>query len=206
MLGVIMKNVKRKSGTTLVKRSLAVIAALLIGAAGWALYGNLYNKPLATAQNAPTESPVMSTPTESPSTDTTQPISDARSLNVPELGIKILNIPASISDLSYVINVHGKDPQGYTSADFSTGSLTNLDKNCSPTGNVSDDGVLVRIEGAHTYQPFYYLVKQFDGFWIGYEHPQSACSQDQNTEAIHMSQADAFQTLVKDPNNIIALQ
>jgi hypothetical protein len=104
------------------------------------------------------------------------------------------------------IFVHGNDPKGYTSADFSTVTLTNLDKNCSPTGNVSDDGVLTRIEGTHTYLQYFYLVKQFDGFWIGYQHPQSGCSQNENTEAIHMSQTAAFQTLVKDPSNIIASQ
>jgi hypothetical protein len=50
------------------------------------------------------------------------------------------------------------------------------------------------------------LLKQCDGFWVSYHHPESVCFRNENTATTQMSQADAFQTLLKDPGNIIALQ
>jgi hypothetical protein len=199
ILKVIMKKSRLKSGIIPMKGLLVIIAVLLIGAAGWALYGNVYNKPLATAQNAPTESPVT-TPTQSPSTDATQSISQARSLDIPQLGIKIVNIPDSLSDLNYVINPHGSAP-GYTSAAFSTVTLTNLDSNCSASGPAPNGG-LTRGEGEYSYNPHIQLLEQFDGFWISYGHPQGVCTTNEQAEVLNVSQTKDTQTLLSNPDNI----
>jgi hypothetical protein len=180
-LDVIMNRFRRTRKINLIGGVLVIIAVLLIGAAGWALYGNVYNRPQAAVQNAPTESPVI-TPTASPSTDATQSISQGRSLNIPEMGIKIVNIPDSIGDLNYVINPHGSAP-GYTSATFSTVTLSALDKNCSPSD--ASNGALTRGEGTYSYNPHLQLLKQFNGFWISYEHPQGVCTTNAQAEALN---------------------
>jgi hypothetical protein len=196
ILRVIMKRFKRTKKVNLIGGALVITAVLVVGAAGWALYGNAYNKPQASTQNAPTESPAA-TPTKSPSAGTTQPISEGRTLNIPQLDIKIINIPDSISDLNYVITSGG----GLISAEFSTVTLSNLDSDCSATN--SSNGGLTRGDGVYSYNPHIQLLKQFDGFWTSYEHPQGVCTTtNEQAEALNVAQTKDTQTLLSNPDNL----
>ena len=141
------------------------------------------------------------TPTPIPNESNT-PIADTTTLKIPELGVEIVNIPKSLIDIIYQANPHGKVTD-YTTAFFSTASLSNMDSNCSPSG--TSNGVLTRVEG--TYEEFLYkdhipLLKQFDGFWLYYESPQSACSSDTDVQAANQIQVTNTRNLLINTDNI----
>jgi len=165
------------------------------------------NAQIATLQKQQT---TQTTPAPTPTpTPTPTPAPVAASFKLSELGIQIVNVPASISDLNYAANPAGTDPSDYVSAAISTLSLSKLDPSCSPSGNVSPDGSLFKVSGTYSsqqkYARYFQFVKQFGNFWIGYQHPQSTCSANASTEAIHVSQTSTLQTLVTNPSNLEAL-
>ena len=127
------------------------------------------------------------------------------SLQVPELGIKLINVPSGIKDLNYAVNVHHSDPSGWTDAQFSTWSLAGLDMNCSVM-NTSSFGVLEKVVGTYNNNPHVGLAKQFNGFWIGRESPQVACSQDTNVQKAANAQMQLWFGLIDNPDNIQLLE
>ena len=128
----------------------------LIGMVGYIVYRNHHKTTVATKTTTSTTSTPKATTSQ---TDT---------LKIPELGIQIVNIPSSISDLNYAIT--GKDSTGGSIAEISTASLSKLDQSCSPTGKVSADGTLASYTGIYDANSVpednTAFVKQFSGFWI----------------------------------------
>ena len=203
-----MKNNEKGIGAIQVLLVLGLV--IIIGFVGWYVW---YTQSIA--RNAQTTAATATKPyvTTSPkgNQNPTVPIAKSSLFKVPELGIQIINIPSSLSDLNYAVNVNGTQPNA-TYAYFSTISLSNLDKSCSPTGHVSENGALSVSKG--TYNSATDLqgnspdqfVKQMKGFWISYGHPQAACSNSATTEALHVTQTKAFRDLVSNPANIETLQ
>lgn len=180
-----------------------ILAVVALSAIGVAVYFALLQQSAHVAATAtPTPTPVKTAASPSPS-----PTPASQSLVVTELGIQINNVPASLSDLEYAVTL--SDSTG-KNADFSTAKLSQLDVHCSPTGKVSDDGILSRVNGTYkadpqaAYQQLF--VKQFSGFYISYAHPQAACSDNATTNSLQLAQIGAFQTLVRDPANITAIK
>lgn len=193
-----------QSGFSAVEGILIIAVVVLVGVVGYMVYKNHYK----ATQSAPTVANTSSTaPRKTTTPPTAQPVVDDKStFKITELGIKLVNVPSILSDLNYAVDVDGKQ-DGSTFAQFSTISLSKLDKSCSPTGKVSDDGGLSKIIGK--YDPNAPVggspasfVKQFSSFYISYAHPQAACSNNSATEAIHESQMKAFQALATNPSNI----
>jgi len=121
-------------------------------------------------------------------------------LEIPELGIELTNIPVSIKDLNYIVNVRHSDPSGWTSAWFSTTTLTSKDTNCS--ASVGSLGILEKVIGTYRNEHHVAFVKQYDGFWIAHESPQAPCSEDKDTQDLTMSQLKLFNDLVSNQDNI----
>ncbi len=198
-----------EKGFGVVEGLLIVAVVVLLGVVGYMVYKNHHKTTTVSATKTTTSStkPATSSTSKStaPSTTTTP---QTATLKIPELGIQIVNIPSSISDLNYAIT--GKDSTGGSIAEISTVSLSKLDPSCSPTGHVSADGTLASYEGTYDSSSAPLdntaFVKQFNGFWIAYSHPESQCSNTASTEALHVSQTATFQTLATNPANIEAMQ
>jgi hypothetical protein len=193
---------------------LAALAVVAVAAVAFSVYAYQQNQKLAsdiTTKNSQIAElqKQASAPAKTTPTPTSTPTPATTSFKLSELGIQIVNVPASISDLNFAINPGGTDPSDYISAKISTLSLSKLDQNCSPSGNVSPDGSLFKVDGTYSsqqkYARYFQFVKQFGSFWIGYQHPQSTCSANASTEAIHTSQTSALQTLVTNPSNLETL-
>ena len=135
---------------------------------------------------------------------------------ISELGIKIVNVPTSINDLTdyqYASNSSidpnntTKTPVKFTAVQFSTQSLTNADPACSAKTGTSI-GALARTNGTYVNNGPVdngAFVKQFSGFYITYSHPEAVCSNNASAEAIHVSQTATFESLVTNPANLTAL-
>jgi Tfp pilus assembly protein PilX len=193
---------KNETGFSAVEVLLVLIIFALVGVMGFMVYNN-HKKPTTT--NATTKTATAKT---------AAPAAQIATFKIPELGIQLTNIPSTITNLTYYANApsSGVDPNNTTmsqetsvSALFSTQSLTSDDSACSAQNGAI--GVLARTDGTYIdNQPTdMVFVKQFDGFYIAYNHPQDACSDNSNAEALYVSQTAAFQTLVTDAANIEAL-
>ncbi|GEM_PF-1950596 len=179
---------------------LALVIVALTGAVGYLVYQNQHKAAQASTPTTAAVPKTTTTPT-APTKTTPSPTT----FKVPELGIQLLNVPTTINDLNYAVTINSST---LSSALFSTISLSNLDKGCSPTGIVSN-GALGRNKGTFDVNNdglFTTFVKQFPGFWISYEHPQAACSDNPAAETLHASQTTIFQKLVMNPANIEAIQ
>lgn len=179
---------------------------IVCGILGWFVYAN-------RQQNSSKQGTFASQ--SSASSDTNAPISTAphsmtntdpknQGLAIPELGIQIVNLPSDIKDLNYKVNNSSKSPISYTSVEISTITLSAKDPRCSPEGRVSGIGRLLKVDGVYSQENslFSRFIKQFDGYWIGYQHPQSACSSNEATEKLHIQQTDAFQTTIMKKDSI----
>jgi len=182
----------------------AVIFTLLIVAIallGWKVYDD-GKKPKQSANPSTTQT-AAKTPSTKPTTTTPSPAISSTTLKVPELGVQIVNIPSTISDLTYGI-ASQTGTLFKTQADFSTKSLSSKDSNCS-SGSV---GRLFNAQGTYdsaTDQGPFTFVKQFSGFWIAYKASGVPCSQDLSTMNLQASQGTAFGKVIADPSNLEAL-
>ena len=190
---------KSNSKVWLLASGFVVLVLLCIGA--YCLFAK--NTPLGSISDiisphhADTKQPV--------DTDTQQPV-DAQTLKIPELGIELVNIPASLADMNYAVNPHGKPSDSMTVA-FSTISIGKLSDKCSPSS--TPNGALTRKEGEYVNFPYKEripLLKQFKGFWVYYESPQSSCSSDPEAQSLNVTQVKDTRELLSNPDNIQAIQ
>lgn len=132
-------------------------------------------------------------------------------LKIPNLGIEIINIPATISDLNYSYSYHSESNLG--SAGFGTKQLDTASMNTCTAGN-EDIGSLIKRSGVYDNSELVSqsFVKQFTDFFINYQHPQGICNLDNmigidatTVTNLRNSQMGTFETLVTNPNNIVAL-
>jgi cytoskeletal protein RodZ len=137
------------------------------------------------------------------SSNSTAPTSTATSLVVPDLGITINNIPATLFGLN-------NNPTSSTMTDvFSTSGLTTADPKCSAANGIGI-GSLIKLSGTYssstkltTGQTF---VKQLTtgttATYLVTTKPSTACSTNASATTLQKSQEDLFQTLVTTPANI----
>jgi hypothetical protein len=199
---------KNQSGFSAIEALLILVIVGILGFTGWFVWQAKQNTDKSLTPNSST-TPVIKKKTTTNATSPTKPSpATSATFKIPELGIQIVNVPSSINDLNYAINPNGA-ASGDTIAEISTITLSKLDPQCSPTGHVSAVGTLASIKG--TYDPNSgpqdntAFVKQFSGFWISYSHPESQCSDNSTTEALHVSQTATFDTLATNPANLQAL-
>jgi Tfp pilus assembly protein PilE len=187
-----MKHTQNEKGFSIVEILIVIVIVIAMAAGGYLVYKD-HHKTVASAALS-----TATTTTKSTSSTTT-------TFKVSELGIELLNVPVSISDLTYAIVQN--DSYGIQ-AQFSTTSLSNLDKRCSPS-LAGEDGGLTRIPGTYdTANPPEEsdFIKQFSGFWINYIQPAGTCSSSSKTMSLEISQTSTFQTLVTNASNIEAIQ
>lgn len=198
---------KNQSGFGLVETLLIIIVILLVGFISWFVWNSQKSEEpssvkTSTAQKAKT--PKASTKT------TTTPQTASNSIKLAEIGVQIVNTPAGLTGSYYTINVYDSQPK-ITSAFFSTTSLDKLDSECSLAKGGTSIGSLTKHTGVYTsasqlgeVSPNSF-VKQLDGYWISYGHPQAACSSKTDAQNLQLSQAKLFEDLVTNPANIEAL-
>lgn len=135
-------------------------------------------------------------------------------LNISNMGIKIINIPASISDLYYDYSSNSEILSGDEYAAFGTRQLDIASAStCIPSNHSQGIGKLRKIEGIYDGSglPSAAFVKQFTGFFITYSHPQAPCDltdvvsiDKTSVQALFNYQISVFQTLAISPDNIVA--
>ncbi|HSX33118.1 MAG TPA: hypothetical protein VLF91_02150 [Candidatus Saccharimonadales bacterium] len=180
---------RRERGFGTVEGILIIVIFALLGVGGWLVYKNHHQ----------TAEPVTTT---KPATGPTNNSTEQTAVNVSELGIKLTNVPQSIKDLTYEIVPSGSN-QAYTTAAFTTSSLTKLDANCTSIGSLN------RYSGtydASTDQGPFTFVKQFSGFWIAFVHNGVECSQEPTTLNLQTAQMQTFREWVVVPDNVQAAQ
>ena len=129
---------------------------------------------------------------------------DAQSSTNEKVKLAELNIalalPDDIKDLKYV-NIDTAKQQGsfkiLSGIAMSTSSLE--DKSVECAADKSALGQLVKVEGQRPKEAtidnsFGALVKQYDDYYIAYQSPQSACSQDKDIEQLQASQISSLKS------------
>jgi hypothetical protein len=184
-----MHTLKRnEQGFGAIEALLILVIVILIGVAGWFIYKNHHQAA----------KPVTSTGPAAVTTNSTNPAP----IKVPELGVELVNIPASIKDLTYKV-LPPRSSQSYTTTVFTTASLTKLDASCTSIGNLN------RYSGtydASADQGPFTFIKQFSGFWIAFVHNGVECSQDPTTLNLQTTQMQTFKDWVITPTNLRAAQ
>ena len=114
-----------------------------------------------------------------------------------ELNLAIA-LPGDLKDLKYV-NIDTSKQQGsfkiLAGIAISTTSLEGKSIECA--ADKSALGQLVKVEGQHPEDAtmdnsFGTLVRQYDDYYVAYQAPQSACSQDKETQELQASQISSF--------------
>lgn len=196
------KQPKSSSKTLLIVGSLFVVA--LLGAGAYYFFtkdtflGNISDIISPHNTDVGTKQPI--------DTNTQPQPVNSQALKIPELGIELVNIPGSLADMNYAVNPHGKLSDSTTVA-FSTISIGKLNNKCSPSN--TPNGALTRKEGEYAdfaYKERIPLLKQFKGFWVYYESPQSSCSSDPEIQSLNTIQVKDTRELLSNPDNIQAIQ
>jgi uncharacterized protein (UPF0333 family) len=185
----------------------AVAAVLVVGGTGVYVYHKNHKAQTPASVSTTAKNTVSGSNSKSStgtnsntSTVTSTPTTDASMFKVSQLGIEIINVPASIQDLTDSV-VDGSDSTS-TGVTFSTQSLSNLSSSC--TADNGGFGSLTQMSGTYSSTQQYHIVfvKQFSGFWIGYEAPSAPCSSDDQAQSLDGSQRQTFGDLVTNPANL----
>ena len=186
-----MKTLKREqSGFGTVELVLIVIIICLIGVVGWLVYKNKHQSPPKTVTITKT---VVAKPSASTKT-TPQSV-----VKIPELGIRLVNVPDSIKDLTYSVASTSAD-QNYKAVWFTTSSLAKLDDKCGIGGLNKYPGTY---NTATDQFPLTAFAKQFDGFWIASTRTGVPCG-EAGTASFNLQyqQIQAYSQFVKESSNI----
>jgi hypothetical protein len=188
---------KHNKGFTVVEVLLLLLVCSVIGFGSFYVYkSNSSNKSATPSSTNKGSSATVSTQNASPT-----PSKASTGLSVQELGIKLLNQPTKLSDLTYKVKPPSAESP-YTIATFTTTSLTKMNPNC-------DVGVLNRYSGTYDSSvdrgPFTFL-KQFNGFWIASIHIGVPCTQDEPIYSAQNDGKEAFNNWLKDANNIQSIE
>jgi len=169
-MGKLNKDNKGFGGVELL---IVIVVVVILGLAGWFIDRH-YHK--STATSAQSSSYALNSNTG------TGIENSSRTLVVPQLGIKLVNIPPSLNKLEY----QSKKATCNTcdlglSASFTTSTLLSMSSGCSanngPIGGIS--------EWSGKYLPGNpqsgVFIKQFSNFWISFSGEQSFCEQSSNS-------------------------
>jgi hypothetical protein len=188
---------KYNKGFTVVEVLLLLLVCSVIGFGSFYVYkSNSSNKSATPSSSNKGSSATVSTQNASPAPPKT-PVG----FNVQELGIKIINQPTKLSDLTYTVTPPStRSP--FTQATFTTTSLTKINPNC-------DIGVLNRYSGTYDAtrdEGALTFLKQFNGYWIAKIHIGTQCTEDEPASSAQANQVGAFSDWVKDANNIQSIE
>ncbi len=183
-----------------------VLMVALLGALGYIFWQNFMqsktNTSVTTSNNTSSDAVTKTTVTNE--------------LDMPDLGIKIINIPESLVGLYYHDYFNTlKDTDGIRVVGFGTMQLDKESANtCTPSNNDQSIGALRRKDGVFDNKrglQSELFIKQFADFFVTYSHPQDACYLDNATgidaisvKALFDYQMSVFQTLVTNPDNIVS--
>jgi hypothetical protein len=188
---------KNEKGFSVVVFVLVAVLVAAISTAGWLVYRGQHK--INSSANSTTSDSKSGT-ADTTETPKSTPATSSTIVTIPELGIKIVNIPTDISSLAY--EMASKTGALFTAqAGFSTKSLMAEDPSCS-SGSI---GNLFRAQGMYdsaAHQGPFTFVKQFDGFWIAYKGSGVPCSQNSTTLDLQISQNNTFGEVIADPLNL----
>lgn len=157
-----------------------------------------------TSQSEPdnTPSPAKLDLNKTPTANNKKQPPKGSELTIPELGVRLVNIPDSIKDLNYTVTTRDNGDNSI-SATISTALLSEKDKQCSPA-NGSGIASITKKDGIYSTEKdiYFRLAKQFPNHWIGYQNPQSVCSTNEDVERLHMQQIGSFRDFILNPDNI----
>lgn len=190
---------KNQQGFAAIEAVLIVLILVIVAGTGVYVYhaNHAADNILATASSESAASA-----TETRSSAPTAATTNTGTLKIPELGIELINIPASLNGLKYAIS-HGTNGDYYVSASFTTTNLLPLNKLCS--ASEGPIGALSRVNGIwHQSEdseggP---LVKQYDGFYLQYSQSQFYCDGVGPGKILQISQDKALDKLAEDSTNI----
>jgi hypothetical protein len=206
---------KNESGFSIIEILLVLVVVATIGLIGWMVYDNHRQVHLPTPTPAGNTLPTKSSKASQSTAATNEgTVTSAGIFEIPPLGIEITNVPTSLSDLEYggVSSGSGVDPNNKTTtpvkltgAYFSTSSLASLDSECLASDGPI--GTLGRADGTYVNndpEDDTFFVKQFNGFYITYSHPQYNCykSTSSAAENLQQSQTSTLETLITNPANL----
>ena len=188
-----------QAGFGIVGIVLVIVVLGVIGGLGWVAYKNFVQKPVVESSTATQKTTSDSNASATPTIKTT-----TSTLKIPEMGIKLVNIPSSLDGLAYSSVVEASN--GDMSAEFSTITLCKLYPSCTQT-NVSGPVSLAKTSGTYSSNPYTSFVKQFDGFWIGYQPGPDYCNAvgDKNTQSLCVAELKTLVDFFKNPDNIQTL-
>ena len=175
-------------GFTTVEILLSIIVVVLIGAVGWLVYSNgKDDSPQSTNVSKVAEI------NENKSDKT-----NVNTLKIPEFGVKLVNIPNSLKDLTYT-TTPGTD-NAYIAASFDTKTLA---AKCGVGGWI---GTINRYPGVFSKDQEnngqLSLIKQFDGFWLGILNIGGVpCNENTDTVDFQSSQISTFKQFASNPAN-----
>jgi len=195
-MGSSYTTVQNKKDTGLIAGWIVLVILLIAAAAGGVWYWQQMKIKDLQSKNDNLQSQVSDLQKQADA-NTAQDTSEKVKLAELDLAIAL---PNDLKDLKYV-NIDTAKQQGsfkiLAGIAISTGSLEGKSMECA--ADKSALGQLVKVEGqrpedANIDNSFGALVEQYDDYYVAYQAPQSACSQDKETEQLQASQISSLKT------------
>ena len=190
--------VRSKKDTGLVVGWIVLVILLIAAVAGGVWYWQQMKVKDLRAKNEGLQTQVSDLQKQV-SASSSQDTATNEKVKLAELNLAIA-LPSDIKDLKYV-NIDTSKQQGsfkiLAGIAISTSSLEGKSIECA--ADKSALGQLVKVEGqrpdsATMDNSFGALVKQYDDYYVAYQAPQSACSQDKDVEQLQASQISSFKS------------
>lgn len=189
--------VQGKKDTGLMIGWIALGILLIAGAAGGTWYWQQMKIKDLQGKNAGLQSQVSDLQKQA-STNTSQDTTSEK-VKLAEMNLAIA-LPSDLKDVKYV-NIDTSKQQGsfkiLAGIAISTDSLESKSIECA--ADKSALGQLVKVEGqrpenATVDNSYGALVKQYDDYYVAYQSPQSACSQDKDIQQLQTSLISSFRS------------
>lgn len=180
---------KRSGGFAVVETLIFALVIVIIALGGYYVVKRNHHTANTPSSSVISNLKAVSPPTPAPAIDGT--------LNIPEFGIQLKNIPDGIKDLTYTYYPANTD-SNFTQASFTTISLNQKVKNCSI-------GTLNRYPGKYSADKFQgpgNFVKQFKNFWVMELDEGVSCRGDKTVQDMQNTQVIAFKQYVTNPDNM----
>lgn len=181
---------KHSGGFAVVELLIALAVIAIIGVGGYYVIHRNHQKPASDSTTITKDTPI---PAPAPPTKSNDPTK----FNIPDMGIQLVSVPASIKDLIYTF-YPANTAANYTQAQFSTVTLAAKADSCSI-------GILNKYPGkfnAATSQGPAEFVKQFKDFWIAEVDAGIPCSQKPAILNLENAQTTTFKQFVTKPDNL----
>jgi hypothetical protein len=195
---------KDSKGFGVVELLIVIVVVVVLGLAGWLVYKH-YNETTKIVTNT---SDIISQSPGYVDRITGSGVESSDTLNMPQLGIKLINIPASLNKLEYQSSKATCDTCGLgVGAGFTTSSLLAMNSTCTDSLEATAIGFMDEFSAKNTGEPSPGIfIKQIGNIWLYYSGPQAYCGPgnpaSDTVDKQEITLASDLQSYLSNPVNI----